>query len=416
MSKHNSYRKTLVFSLVLVSCGALGYSTYLLLPVAYDLEYTQSLGTRIYNLNQIATVEGLMPSTEPNPNLNIKVIEPVTHIPTPESVRAIYISSWVAGLSKYRDPIIKMLDDTELNAIVVDVKDSTGRIGFQVSDPLLSSLGAYEKRIPDVRALTSLLHSKHIYIIGRIAVFQDPYMTKKKPEWAITKKSDGTVWKDRKGLSFLDPAKEDVWEYTVAIAKEAYADGFDEINFDYIRYPSDGNMKDINYHINKGETRADNMEKFFTYLHTEVKKETDIPISADIFGLTTESTDDMGIGQVWEKVLPHFDFVAPMTYPSHYPGGQYGFKNPADHPYEVITHAITGAIAKTKAMKDYKETDLKKIRPWFQDFNLGAVYTKDKVQAQIKALNELGLKSWMLWDPRNKYTPSAFELETENNL
>ena len=333
---------------------------------------------------------------------------PISHLPTPTNVKAVYISSWVAGSPKLRDRLITMIDETELNTIVIDVKDSTGRIGFSVNDPELAKMKTVETRIKDIRALTNLLHSKNIYIIGRVAVFQDPYLTKLKPEWAITRKSDGAVWKERKGLSFLDPTKKEVWEYTVAIAKEAYANGFDEINFDYIRYPSDGNMKDLNYHLKEGATRSDNLEAFFTYLHGEVKKENNIPMSADIFGLTTEVNDDMGIGQVWEKVIPYFDFVAPMVYPSHYPNGQYGFKNPAEHPYEVITHSMKGAILKTNKMQGQ---DIHKIRPWLQDFNLGAKYTKEMVRAQIKALNDQGLESWMLWDPRNVYTKDALELE-----
>ena len=253
-----------------------------------------------------------------------------------------------------------------------------------------------------------MLHKKNIYIIGRVSVFQDPYMTKKHPDWSVTKKSDGTVWKDRKGLSFLDPAKKEVHDYIVSIAKGAYEEGFDEINFDYIRYPSDGNMKDINYHLKEGESRGDNIEKFFKYLSTEVKKEKNIPMSADLFGLTTEATDDMGIGQVWEKALPYFDFLCPMVYPSHYPAGHAGYKNPSNYPYEVINRALISAVKKTEKVG----ADKSKIRPWLQDFDLGAVYTKEMVQAQIKAVYDNGLTSWMLWDPANKYTPSALKLES----
>jgi len=332
---------------------------------------------------------------------------PVTHISTPSSVKAVYVSSWTAGSQKYRDPIIKMIDDTELNAIVIDVKDSTGRIGFAVSDPELQKMGTTENRIPNVRALTNLLHEKNIYIIGRVSVFQDPVLTKLKPDWAVTKKSDDTVWKDKKGLSFLDPANKEVWKYVVRIANDAYAQGFDEINFDYIRYPSDGNLQDINYRLKEGETRSDNIEKFFIYLASEMKKDQNIPISADVFGLTTEVNNDMGIGQVWEKALPHFDFLSPMIYPSHYPSGHNGFKNPAEHPYDVINSALVSAVNRTKAQNQ----PISKIRPWLQDFDLGATYTKELVQAQMKASYNNGIDSWMLWDPRNKYTPSALELE-----
>lgn len=336
----------------------------------------------------------------------------VSHIQTPSIVKAVYMSSWVAGSAKYRDRIIALADNTEINSIVIDVKDSTGRISFPVSDESITKLGAVENRVKSGTDLTSLLHSKGIYVIGRIAVFQDPYLANKMPQWAITRKSDGKVWKDRKGLSFLDPTKEEVWHYTVSLAKEAYKQGFDEINFDYIRYPSDGNLKDINYHLKDGKTRADNIEEFFKYISTEIKKEDNIITSADVFGLTTEVAkgDDMGIGQVWERALPHFDYIAPMIYPSHYPSEQAGFKNPAEHPYEIISLALKGAINKTKLAGG----DTAKIRPWLQDFDLGAKYTKELVTAQIKAQNDLGLYSFMLWDPKNEYTREALQHEPVN--
>ncbi|MFA6355174.1 MAG: putative glycoside hydrolase [Candidatus Paceibacterota bacterium] len=341
----------------------------------------------------------------------IPVINPivVTHVDTPKVVKAVYVSAWVAGSPKFRDSIIKMIDDTELNAIVIDVKDSTGRVSFDMAVPAVQKEGSIEKRISNIRALTNMLHEKNVYIIGRVSVFQDPYMTKKHPEMAVTKKSDGTVWEDRKGLSFLDPAKKEVHDYILAVAKGAYDEGFDEINFDYIRYPSDGNMKDINYHLTTGETRSDNIEKFFKYLSTEMKKEKNIPISADLFGLTTEAMDDMGIGQVWEKALPYFDFLCPMVYPSHYPAGHMGYKNPNAYPYEVINQALVSAIKKT----DKVSGDKNKIRAWLQDFDMGTIYTKEMVQKEFKAVYDNDLTSWMLWDPANKYTPSALELEVK---
>lgn len=175
----------------------------------------------------------------------------VTHIDTPDEVKALYISSWVAGSPKYRDPILKIIDETEINSIVIDIKDSTGRISFKIDDDFIINIGSVENRISDIRKLTSMLHERGIYIIGRISVFQDSYMANKKPEWSIKRLSDGGVWKDKKGLSFLDPANKDVMDYTISIAKASYDLGFDEINFDYIRYPSDGNMKDINYRLRK---------------------------------------------------------------------------------------------------------------------------------------------------------------------
>lgn len=330
-----------------------------------------------------------------------------THISTPDQVKALYMSSWIAGVPSRRSKLVDIIDKTELNAVVIDIKDATGRVSFKTDDPFITELGSVENRVRDMDTFIEDLHKKNIYVIGRVSVFQDSYLTSKKPEWAITRKSDGKVWKDRKGLSFLDPAQEEVLHYTVAIAKASYAIGFDEINFDYIRYPSDGNMKDINYKLKEGTTRSDNLEKFFSSLNSEVKKENNIITSADVFGLTTEAKDDMGIGQIWEKIILHFDYISPMVYPSHYPAGQYGLKNPAANPGTVINNSILGAIKKTEAMGLPKS----KIRPWLQDFDMGATYTESLVRAQIDSSEKIGVTSWMLWDPKNVYTPKALKLQ-----
>ncbi len=394
----------LIIILILVLSGGV---IYFLLPeiypiavnkVEYDLNNTKNTEVEIFDYQKLAE------SADKEELINKELEIPVTHMGTPLKVKALYMSSWVAGSKDFRNSLLKMIDETELNAVVIDIKDSTGRVAFEMNDPLVKEIGSVEKRIKNIREITSLLHSKGIYIIGRISVFQDPYLTKLKPEWAVKKLSDGGVWKDKKGLSFLDPTSQEVWDYTLRIAKESYDVGFDEINFDYIRYPSDGNIKDINYNLKEGMTRADNIELFFKYLSSEIKKENDIPISGDVFGLTTEAWDDMGIGQVWERALPYFDYLCPMVYPSHYPKGHAGYTNPALYPYEVIDRALESGIAKGMLLSVSK---IAEIRPWLQDFDLGATYTKDMIRAQIKAVYDNGIDSWMLWDPSNRYTKEA---------
>ena len=356
----------------------------------------------------------------PAPESAVTTPEPakpvVTHLTTPKPVRALYMSSWIASGRTNRDKLIKMVDETEANALVIDIKDATGKISFLVDDPYLQNLGSAENRIRDIVPLIQELHDKGIYVIGRVAVFQDPYMTEKHPDWAIKKLSDGTVWKDRKGLSFLDPANQNVWGYAVAIGKAAYAIGFDEINFDYIRYPSDGNIKDIDYKLEEGKKRADNIEAFWAYLHDHMKSEANIPISADLFGLVTTATDDLGIGQVLERALPHFDYIGPMVYPSHYASGYQNIAKPATKPYEVVLSSMQGAKKKIDAMladpnvsPDIKaRISFNQIRPWLQDFDLGATYTADMVKLQMKAVYDSGLDSWMMWDPANTYTVGAY--------
>jgi hypothetical protein len=331
-----------------------------------------------------------------------EVLKPKTsHISTPDSVRAIYMTSWVAATPSLRANLLQIIDETEINAVVIDIKDYTGKISFAVRDPELQKIGSAENRIKDIDAFIESLHDRGVYVIGRLSAFQDAYMTEHRPDLAVKRESDGKVWRDRKGISWIDASAPDMWEYLVRIAEESHARGFDEINFDYIRFPSDGNMQDIAYPFTK-TNKPQALENFFAYVAKEFE-DSDIVLSADLFGMVTSNTDDLGIGQVLERALPYFDYIAPMVYPSHYPTGWHGFKNPAAHPYEVIKISMSDGIKRAEAMG----VSPLKLRPWIQDFNLGADYTAEMVRAQIKATYDIGLTSWMIWDPANTYTRAA---------
>lgn len=347
----------------------------------------------------------------------------VTHISTPTPVKAIYVSSWVAASPTPLKRVMDLIDTTEVNAVVLDIKDATGKVSFLVDDPIIKDTNSPENRIKNVNEFINALHAKNIYVIGRISTFQDPYLTKVKPDLALHKKSDGTVWKDKKGLAFLDPANKDVWDYNIALASASYELGFDEINFDYIRYPSDGNVKDIDYKLTtKADgtitTRAENIEAFMKFVNEQLRiKHPEIKTSADLFGLVTTEKTDMGIGQVLEKALPYFDYIGPMIYPSHYAKGEYGIAIPATKPYETVMKALDGAKKKIDAIDaDMNVSEVVKahvqysqIRPWIQDFSIGGVtYTADMIKAQMKAVYDSGLDSWMMWDPSNKYTTAAY--------
>ena len=328
------------------------------------------------------------------------------HLQTPNSVRAIYVSSWAAGSVNSRNKIIKMIDETELNAVVVDVKDSTGAVSFRIDDPVLQKINPFENRIPDIDSLIEELHKKDIYVIARIAVFEDPHLAKVRPDLAVKRRSTGATWKDRKGLAWSDPGSKEVWDYNIAVAKGAYRIGFDELNFDYIRFPSDGDMADVMYpsledkKIDKPET----LRRFFHYLNNSLKK-TEVPISADLFGMTTTNTDDLNIGQVLENAIPYFDYIDPMVYPSHYPKGFHDYKNPAEVPYELIKFVMGEGVQRILSAS----STVSKLRPWLQDFDLGAAYTAPMVRAQIRAVYDVGLNSWLLWNPSSRYTLGALE-------
>jgi hypothetical protein len=264
------------------------------------------------------------------------------------------------------------------------------------------------------------LNKKNIYVIGRISVFQDPYFIKMKPHLAVKRASDGKNWGDRKGIGWLDAGGRESWDYVVAIARESHRVGFDELNFDYIRFPSDGNMKDIFYPYSDARIVADPelgkskvLREFFAYLDSSLE-ELEIPISADLFGMTTTNKDDLNIGQILENALPYFDYIAPMVYPSHYPSGFNGYADVNAHPYDIVHFSMTEAVkrvgelqlmlASTTPDAPYlSKIKPKQLRPWLQDND----YTPEMVRAQIKATYDAGLDSWMLWDAANTYTRGA---------
>ena len=342
------------------------------------------------------------------------------HVPTPTAVRAIYMTSWVASQKDWRKRLAEFVRDSDLNSIIIDVKDYSGVIAFKTGDPVLAASGAEQVRVPDMESFIAELHDMGIYVIARISVFQDPIYAAKYPGEAVQTQAGG-VWADRHGLHFIDPASQKYWDYLFRLSKASIAIGFDELNFDYVRYPTDGNLKDIKYPLSElktveaslRETRPTGsvlptakqvvLTRFFKALSTELKP-LGIPLSVDLFGMVLTARDDVSIGQVLESALPYFDYICPMVYPSHYPATFNGYANPANHPYEIIHFVMKAGVARVKAA-GYPPNVL---RPWLQDFNLGAKYDTEKVRAQIKGTHDAGLNSWLIWDPRNKYTRAAY--------
>lgn len=379
--------------------------------------------TEYYTFEQTASVQ----ENQENTKEETVVFRP-TYVATPEEVKGIYMTSWTASAPKFRDPLVKIIDETEINTVVIDVKDYSGKIVFPIENPELKAFGSEEVRVSDMKDFIEDLHKKGVYVIARLAVFQDEYFVKYRPDLAV-KNLDGTaVWKDRKGISWIDSGSKEYWDYIILLSKEVHKIGFDEINFDYIRFPSDGNMKDISFPFSSTTPKHLVMKEFFKYLDDNLN-EPNLKISADLFGMVTTVKSDMGIGQLLEDALPHFDYIMPMVYPSHYPKNWEGFSNPADYPYDVVRIAMKSAVDRAVAMNPtYTETEILngtttqvtkikdlnykvKLRPWIQDFNLGATYDATKVRAQIQATYDVGLNSWIIWSPSNRYTRGALESE-----
>ena len=306
----------------------------------------------------------------------------------PEIIKAVYVTGYSAGAKSYLNYLSRLFEGTEINAVVVDIKGSDGRI-----------------EIYDTDSLVRFLHNQNIYVIGRIAVFEDPVFSKARSDLAIYDKTNPkNLWKDNNGLAWMDPASKDVWDYNISLAKDAFKNhGFDEINFDYVRFPTDGKTANMGFPVWDGIAgKAEVINKFFGYLRTSLPGE---KISVDLFGLTTINTDDMGIGQIIENAFENFDYICPMVYPSHYANWFIGFANPAEHPYEIIKYSMDSALARLKITASKA-----KLRPWLQDFDMGADYTADMIKQEIKATQDsLGtdFNGFLLWNPSNIYTQGA---------
>jgi hypothetical protein len=380
-----------------------------------------------------------------------------THMPTPDAVRGIYMTQCVVGTPSFRQDLVDLIDETELNSVVIDIKDYSGKIGYDTDNPKLVDYVSDQCGATDIESFIATLHEKGIYVIGRITVFQDPFYAKLHPELAVKFANPaGEVWKDHKGLSFIDVGAKPYWEYIIELSRESHKLGFDELNYDYVRYPSDGPMSNIHFDWagdNKPKQVA--LEEFFSYLHAEMKDPSKYPkgvtppvISADLFGMTTTNTDDLNIGQVLERALPYFDYIMPMVYPSHYPPNFNGWANPNTVPYDLIKFVMDAAVKRTIASQSPIETflsepiyttvvvpptasstatttqkvatgmytkevyDKDKIRPWLQDFDYGGNYDVAEVRAQIQATYDAGLDSWILWAPSNRYTRGALNNAT----
>ncbi|MEA3272078.1 MAG: putative glycoside hydrolase, partial [Patescibacteria group bacterium] len=219
---------------------------------------------------------------------------PSNHVKQPEIVKAIYLTAWSASTKRF-DELLELVKNTELNAMVIDIKTGSGEIAFEPKNPNFTKYSSINVIIEDLDGIVEKAHEAGVYLIARNFVFQDPAVVKKHPEWAVQNKYGG-VWKDWKGVTWVDPAVRGVWDYNVELSKEIYERGFDEINFDYIRFPSDGPMANIEYNFFDGVDRSETMKEFYAYLDEKLRQKK-IPISADLFGLTCCNEGDMSIGQ-----------------------------------------------------------------------------------------------------------------------
>ncbi|MCM2303325.1 MAG: putative glycoside hydrolase [Elusimicrobia bacterium] len=315
------------------------------------------------------------------------------------SFRGVHFTGWAAGSSKARRRFIDGMKSGGFNAVVIALKDYDGHV-FVRDVPLAARTGAFTNAIPDLPGAVKDFEDAGIYTIARIAIFKDDHLARARPDLAVHF-PDGRIWTNDKGTAWVDPYKKEVWDYAIDIASRAAAAGFDEIQYDYIRFPSDGKTRQCRYARadHSPATAAAALREFLTLAGARLRP-LGVKLSIDTFGLTTSVDDGMGIGQTMERMADLVDYVSPMMYPSHYARGEYGLKNPNHAPYETISYGVRDALARLGPRGAA-------MRPYLQDFSMGARYTPAHVRSQILAAEELGVRGWILWNAQNRYSWSA---------
>ena len=333
----------------------------------------------------------------------------------PDAVRGIYVTGHSAGGERF-SRLVDLLDSTDLNAMVIDVKDDFGNLTYIPEED--SPLAAYDIGKPfvkDMRGVLEIMEEKQIYPIARVVVFKDTELAERKPEWSFQEGS--SVWKNRRGEAFVNPFLQEVWDYNVEIAIEAAEMGYKEIQFDYVRFPEgfENRWESLNYSqgdydtsgLDDVQSRVQAVTDFVAYAREKLKPY-DVEVSVDIFGYSATLPEAPGIGQNFSKISENVDVISSMIYPSHWTS-YFGIAKPDLEPYRLVQEYAKVENAKLAELENPPTS-----RPWIQDFTasyLGAgnykVYGKQEVEDQIRALNEAGIDEFLLWNAGNSYTPNV---------
>lgn len=329
---------------------------------------------------------------------------PTTEL-APSRPKALYLTVYGIGAPFLLDPALDVIEKSGLNALVIDLKGDRGLIPYPSKLPLAAKIGAQKLRtIPDLKALATNLKSKGIYLIARIVVFKDDLLAAANPQWAI-RTAGGGLWKDREGLAWIDPSRREAWDFTLSVAEEAAAAGFDEIQFDYVRFPDTGGLAFANASDENGRVAA-----ITDFLREARKRLTPYNVftAMDAFGYVCWNQNDTGIGQRIEDLATAVDIVSPMLYPSGFQFGIPGYRNPVQHPYEIVHLSLEECKRRTAGTPV-------RYRPWLQAFTDyafgGKAFGADEIAKQTKASRASGTDGWMLWNPRNVYSTNDIKPE-----
>jgi len=313
-------------------------------------------------------------------------------------VRGLYVNRFAAQSQKKMRQLIGIADSTEINAFVIDIKDEFG-LNYTSNDPAVAKNAGRGGVIANIKGMLDTLHAHHILAIARIVVFKDSVTARVNPDWTI-RKQDGSLWRDRKGLAWVNPFNTALWEYDIKVAEEAVRLGFGEVQFDYIRFPEPyKSLPPQVFPVQGNQTKEQALADFLKLARARIGK-LGVRTTADIFGLVTTVPGALEVGQQWEHLAPVTDVLLPMVYPSHYPHGSFDLPHPNAEPYKVVHAAILRAHERNAKLGLSGE----RVRPWLQAFTLGApAYGAAEVKAQKQAVYDAGYDGWVLWNPGSKY-------------
>ncbi|MFO7941732.1 MAG: putative glycoside hydrolase [Bacillota bacterium] len=324
-----------------------------------------------------------------------------------QTIRGFYLPTNFVGDEARMENYLQMLEETELNAVVIDIKDDRGWITYDSDLSLPHEYDAVNAKMGDLAELADMLRERDIYAIGRLVVFKDDRLGMARPDLTIVD-SAGNPWRDRTGAHWMDAYSREVWDYNIAVAREVIDKGFPEVQLDYVRFPTDGNVRSAEYRsFDPDIPRSRIIANFMKEFHWRVLSAGGRS-SVDVFGLIPTTADDMQMGQQWEEVVEFVDYVSPMVYPSHYGPNIYGLPVPNRAPYETVWNTMRDGLRRMQPGDAA-------LRPWLQDFSSGFHYGPEEVRAQIQASEDHGIKDWLLWNAGGVYTWDALRPPEEED-
>lgn len=327
-------------------------------------------------------------------------------------IRALYLNRFAAQGPRKMRHLLAVADSTEINGFVIDMKDEFG-LNYRSSNPKFrKNAGAGHSVVGNVKALVDSLKAHGLVPIARIVAFKDPVAAGTNPDWTI-RREDGSIWQDKEGHAWVNAHNKDVWEYNLGVAEELAKLGFEEIQWDYVRFPEP--YRSLPKQVFPGATMS-KPDALAAFLKTAQERLSKLGVrnTADVFGLVTTVRGPLEIGQHWEKFSPHTDVMLPMVYPSHYPRGAFGIDRPNAEPYNVVKTALDTARTRDEKLGISKAEH---VRPWIQAFSLGQPrYGPEQIKAQKQAIYDAGFKGWVMWSPGSKYDIFIPALEPKSAL